>query len=175
MILGTSILQPRAANPSWPTDPSATDAGTLASSPVSVPHSTPVDGGQDWTTSGQREGYLSQEVCQRANETALLVSGGYALSAALVGVVLFIIARRKLWWSAPTRYLGAVGVAAVMAFILAALDPAQSDVLTRCINPGSGFSQYVFLGSTTIARALVLGLVPAVVLAFVGSYVANRS
>ncbi len=93
----------------------------------------------------------------------------------MLGVVFFLIARRKLWWSGPTRYLISLGVAAVAAFVLVASDPAQSDVLAQCINPASGFSQYVFLGGTTIARALVLGLVPAVLLTFVGSYVANRS
>ncbi len=88
MILGTSVfLQPRVNSPntpSWPTEPTtpppATDAdGGVLASPSLTPDSnaSPVNADADsWTTGGQEGSYLTQEVCQSASQTGLVVSGG---------------------------------------------------------------------------------------------------
>lgn len=114
-------------------------------------------------------------MCEQASKNGLIAAGGYAFGAALVGILLFMVMRKKLWGTAFSRYATAIVTAALIATTLVAWDPARADVLTRCLDPNQGFTQYVFLGSMIVARALVLGLVPAVLVTFAGCFVANRT
>lgn len=178
MIPQVVFCQPRGTAQSWPSDPvtsSEADAGTAPiAPPVPGPTQGPGDDGGGWT--GPQSGsYLSQEMCQQASNTSLLTSGGYALGAALLAVTFFAIARKRLWWASFTRYAGAVTAAGAVAFLLVVLDPAQGETLTRCLDPAQGFVQYVFLGGTTLGRAILLGLLPASALAFLGCYFTNRT
>ncbi len=86
-----------------------------------------------------------------------------------------MVMRKKLWGNAFTRYTISVLTAAILSSVLVGWDPARADVLERCLDPNQGFTQYVFLGSMLVARALVLGLVPSVLVTLTGCFVANRT
>lgn len=186
MIPHGVFLQPRnQGTPSWPTDPQPAapgDAGAAPPSPTPAPSTTVqvnggsgADGGSVTVTTTPGSGYLNQELCEQANRNGLIAAGGYAFGASLVGIILFMVMRKKLWGTAFTRYLTAVLTAAILSTVLVAWDPIRADVLTRCMDPNQGFAQYVFLGSMLAARALVLGLVPSVLVTLVGCFVANRT
>jgi hypothetical protein len=171
----TLFLQPRSGTPSWPADPGTPvdgDAGTAAPLPPPVDTAPSRD---TTTVTPTGSGYLNQEMCEQASKNGLIAAGGYAFGAALVGILLFMVMRKKLWGTAFSRYATAIVTAALIATTLVAWDPARADVLTRCLDPNQGFTQYVFLGSMIVARALVLGLVPAVLVTFAGCFVANRT
>ncbi len=176
MIPHGVFLQPRnPGTPSWPTDPAPTaaDAAVAPAPTPAVPSApAPVEPVAPPATGGA---YLNQEMCEQANTNGLVAAGGYAFGSALVGVLLFMVMRKKLWGTAFTRYTAAVLVAAVLSTVLVGWDPIRADVLTRCMDPNQGFTQYVFLGSMVVARALVLGLVPSVLVTLLGSFVANRT
>jgi len=175
-----AFLQPRnQGTPSWPADPApGADAGTAPTpTPTPEPAPAPATNGGDTTTTAVPTGggYLNQELCEQANRNGLIAAGGYSFGAALVGITIFMVMRKKLWGTAFSRYLTAVLSAATLAAVMVGWDPIRADVLTRCMDPNQGFTQYVFLGSMLAARALVLGLVPAVLLTLTGCFVANRT
>jgi hypothetical protein len=146
--------------------------------PPSVPGftaTTTTNGDSTVVTVNVGTGYLNQELCEQANRNGLIAAGGYAFGATLVGVTIFLVMRKKLWGTAFSRYLSAVLTAATLATIMVGWDPIRADVLTRCMDPSQGFTQYIFLGSMLVARTLVLGLVPAVLLTLVGCFIANRT
>lgn len=183
MIPHTLLLQPRTNTPSWPTDPTppiAADAGTgaapapapVGSQNVTITNTTDNSGNTSVTVSTS---YLNQEMCETANRNGLIAAGGYTFGASLLGVIIFMVMRKKLWGSAFTRYVVAILTAALLSSILVAWDPVRADVLERCMDPNQGFAQYVFLGSMLAARALVLGLVPSVIVTFLGCFAANRT
>ena len=89
--------------------------------------------------------------------------------------MIFMVMRKKLWGNAFARYAAAVGTAAVLSSVLVGWDPARADVLERCLDPNQGFTQYVFLGSMLVGRALVLGLLPSALVTLTGCFVANRT
>ncbi len=172
------LLQPRANQPPpadpapavpAPTEPfpvASDDAGAMAvpatQDPAATPDATPV------------AGELTQERCEAANHDALISAGGYAFGAAFLGVVIFLVMRKKLWASAFGRYLTAIGVASVLGATLAGWDPVASDELVRCVN-SADLKQYVFLGGQLFSRAIVLGLLPSFVASTLGCLVANRT
>lgn len=169
------FLQPRnPGNQSWPNETTTADAGQ----PTPAPTPTPTEltgGGTADGTGVQGGGYLSQSRCEQANQHGLIAAGGYAFGAALLGVTIFLVMRKKLWGTAFSRYLTAVLAAATLAVTLVGWDPIRADILTQCLDPNLGFTQYIFLGSMVAARALVLGLIPAVLLTVTGCFVANRT
>lgn len=178
MIPHGVFLQPRnGGTPSWPADPQpGADAGATAPTPTPTPvTNTDVGNNNTTVTVNTGSGYLSQDMCEQANTNGLIAAGGYAFGSTLIGVILFMVMRKKLWGTAFSRYLTAVLTAAVLSAVLVGWDPVRADVLTRCMDPNQGFTQYVFLGSMLAARALVLGLVPAVLLTLAGCFVANRT
>lgn len=178
-----AFLQPRnQGTPSWPTDPAPGGDAGAAPTPTPTPTPTPVQvnttangDGTTSTTITTGGGYLNQELCEQANRNGLIAAGGYAFGAALVGITIFMVMRKKLWGTAFSRYLAAVLSAATLAAVMVGWDPIRADVLTRCMDASQGFTQYVFLGSMIAARALVLGLVPAVLLTLTGCFIANRT
>lgn len=164
-----ALLQPRTNAPAWPTEPTtatpdsgAAEPSTAPATPTSPPTETPADSGE-----------LTQGVCQDASTSALISAGGYAVGASLLGIIVFLLMRRRLVGTAVTRYLTAVIVATVTGTTLAALDPARADLLKRCLS--SDFAHYVFLGEQPFARAMVLGLAPALVLTLLGCLILNRT
>jgi hypothetical protein len=182
MILHVLFLQPRNGSPSWPADPQQ-PTGTDPQQPA-TPTETPVPGVTVNTTATPNgtsttittgTSYLNQEMCEQAGRNGLIAAGGYAFGASLLGIMVFMIMRKKLWGTAFSRYATALGIAALLSSILVAWDPVRADILERCLDPNQGFTQYVFLGSMLIARALVLGLVPSVLVTFAGCFVANRT
>lgn len=178
MIPHGVFLQPRnGGTPSWPADPQpAGDAGSTAPTPTPTPvNNTDVGNNNTTVTVNTGGGYLDQQTCEQANQNGLIAAGGYAFGSALLGIILFMVMRKKLWGTAFSRYMAAVLTAAVLSSVLVGWDPVRADVLTRCMDPNQGFTQYVFLGSMLAARALVLGLVPAVLLTLTGCFVANRT
>ncbi len=181
MIPHVAFLQPRNnGTPSWPTEPQP--AGDAATAPTPSPTPSPAPEAPGTTNVGnttvtvtQGGGYLNQEMCEQANKNGLIAAGGYAFGASLVGILIFMVMRKKLWGTAFTRYTVAVLTAAILSSVLVGWDPARADVLERCLDPNQGFTQYVFLGSMMVARALVLGLVPSVLVTLAGCFVANRT
>lgn len=172
MIPHVAFFQPRNGTPSWPTDPQP--AGDAGSAPTPDPAPT-ANTNTTTVTVTQGAGYLNQEQCEQANKNGLIAAGGYAFGASLVGIIIFMVMRKKLWGNAFTRYTIAVLTAAILSSVLVGWDPARADVLERCLDPNQGFTQYVFLGSMIVARALVLGLVPSVLVTLSGCFVANRT
>lgn len=169
-------LQPRTTAPAWPSEPtnSATDAAVPPTVVVPSAPTVPVD-----TTAtpapppGTDAAELTQSACEDASSNALISAGGYAVGASLLGVIVFLVMRRKLVGTAVTRYLTAVIVSTVTGTTLAALDPARADLLKRCLS--STFAHYVFLGDQPFARAMVLGLAPALVLTLIACLIINRT
>lgn len=170
------LLQPRANQPA-PTDPAIpvvdVDAG---GAPVVTDPGTPVAPTDTVTVtdSAPAAGELSQERCEAANHDALISAGGYAFGASLVGIVIFLVMRKKLWSSAFGRYLTAILVASAIGAALAGWDPVASDELVRCVN-SADLKQYVFLGGQLFARSIVLGLLPSFAVTTVGCLIANRT
>ncbi|MDB4929690.1 MAG: hypothetical protein JWM10_2174 [Myxococcaceae bacterium] len=174
------LLQPRANSPSWPAEPVAPANGSDAAAavPAPAPGTTVTaaggDNGGSFAVTAPSSGYLSQETCQQASRSGLIAAGGYTVGASLVGIVIFVVMRKKLWGSAFVRYLTGVGVACAIGTTVAGLDPVRADILEQCMH-SADFSQYVFLGTQLFARALVLGLVPTLVVTLLGCLVANRT
>lgn len=176
MIPHVALYQPRNGTPSWPTDPQpAGDGGAVAPAPTPSPDPGTATSTTTTVTVTTGNGYLSQEQCEQANKNGLIAAGGYAFGASLVGIIIFMVMRKKLWGNAFSRYTIAVLTAAILSSVLVGWDPARADVLERCLDPNQGFTQYVFLGSMIVARALVLGLVPSVLVTLTGCFVANRT
>lgn len=172
------LLQPRANSPSWPAEPPVAANGGDAA--VAPPPTTPVPvvtatGGDNGgaVTVAVPSGYLSQESCQRASRDGFISAAGYTVGASLVGVVIFLVMRKKLWGNAFGRYLAALGVACALGTTMAGLDPVRADVLEQCMH-SADFSQYVFLGSQLFARALVLGLLPTLLVTFLACFAFSR-
>jgi hypothetical protein len=168
------LLQPRANTPSWPAEPvaPANGADAAVAAPAPVPAATGAD--PAFATPAPSSTYLSQETCAQASRSGLIAAGGYTVGASLVGIVIFVVMRKKLWGSAFVRYLTGVGVACVIGTTVAGLDPVRADILEQCMH-SADFSQYVFLGTQLFARALVLGLVPTLAVTLAGCLVANRT
>lgn len=176
------LLQPRAGSPSWPSDPAPPADGADAAA-AAAPGVTPAPGTAVTTAGGDNggsfavttpSGYLSQETCQQASRSGLIAAAGYTVGASLIGIVIFVVMRKKLWGSASVRYLTAIGVACLLGTVVAGLDPVRADVLEQCMQ-SADFSQYVFLGTQLFARALVLGLIPTLAVTLTGCLVANRT
>lgn len=165
------FLQPRANQPvdPMPTVGSTDDAAVAPSTDTPAPTDTAVV-----TDSAPATGELTQERCEAASHDALISAGGYAFGAALLGIVIFLVMRKKLWASAFGRYLTAIGVASIVGATLAGWDPVASDDLMRCVN-SADLKQYVFLGGQIFSRAMVLGLLPSFVATTLGCVVANRT
>lgn len=178
-----AFFQPRNGTPSWPADPApAGDASTDPNAAAPLPtQPAPADpgvanaGNTTVIVNAAGTGYLTQEMCEQASNNGLIAAGGYAFGSSLVGVMLFMLMRKKLWGTAFSRYATAVLTAAVLSSVLVGWDPARADVLQRCLDPNQPFHQYVFLGSMLVARALVLGLVPSVLVTALGCFAANRT
>jgi hypothetical protein len=172
------LLQPRANQPPptdpAPTDPPPVDPPTPVAADDAGATAAPTGDTAVVTDSAPATGELTQERCEAANHDALISAGGYAFGAALVGVVIFLVMRKKLWSSAFGRYLTAIGVASVLGATLAGWDPVASDELVRCVN-SADLKQYVFLGGQLFSRAIVLGLLPSFVASTLGCLVANRT
>ncbi|MEZ4390770.1 MAG: hypothetical protein R3A48_06700 [Polyangiales bacterium] len=175
VMLPPVLLQPRANQPAlpdpMPTDPLGDDAGLA---PVADPATAAPTDTVVVTDSAPAAGELTQERCETANHDALISAGGYAFGASLVGVIIFLVMRKKLWSSAFGRYLTAISVASVIGASLAGWDPVASDELVRCVN-SADLKQYVFLGGQLFARSIVLGLLPSFVATTLGCLVANRT
>lgn len=177
-MLPPVLLQPRANQPTptdppppepTPTDPAPVGADDAGPAVTATPADTAVV-----TDSAPAAGELTQERCEAASHDALISAGGYAFGAALLGVVIFLVMRKKLWSSAFGRYLTAIGVASVLGATLAGWDPVASDELLRCVN-SADLKQYVFLGGQLFSRAMVLGLLPSFVATTLGCLIANRT
>jgi hypothetical protein len=179
MHFHTTPLQPRNGSPSWPTGapPVAPTPDTPAPPAPAAQPAWPANTAPATTTTevpAGTAGYASQEMCQRANHDALISAGGYAFGASLLGMVIFLVMRKKLWLSSFGRYMTAILVACAVGLTLALWDPVRADDLTLCLN-AADFKQYVFLGGQLFARALVLGLVPSFLVTLLGCFVANRT
>lgn len=174
------LLQPRANSPSWPAEPAAPANGDGAATAAPAPSpgttvtATGGDSGGSFAVTTPGSGYLSQETCQQASRSGLIAAAGYTVGASLLGIVIFVVMRKRLWGSAFVRYLTGVGVACVIGTTIAGLDPVRADILEQCMH-SADFSQYVFLGTQLFARALVLGLIPTLVVTLAGCLVANRT
>ncbi len=173
MIPHGVFFQPRNGSPSWPTEPAP--QGDAAVAPTPSPSPAPDATNAAPVTAPTGTGYLSQEACEQASKNGLIAAGGYTFGASLLGIMIFMVMRKKLWGNAFTRYAVSVGTAAVVSSVLVGWDPARADVLERCLDPNQGFTQYVFLGSMLVGRALVLGLLPSVLVTLTGCFVANRT
>ncbi len=157
------LLQPRAGTPTEAAAPVEGDAGA----PLARPEGAPA-------TNTDASAYISQEACEQASRTALVSAGGYTAGAAVLGVVVYAVLRKRLWGSAGTRLAAALGLAGALGTAMAAFDPVRADVLEQCMH-SVDFAQYVFLGSQLFARSMVLGLVPALAATFAGCLVVNRT
>lgn len=109
--------------------------------------------------------YLTQPTCDGENTGLLLKSGAYVFLA----VLLFSLLR--VWWdrrgtnTAGVRFVATLLPAAGAAGALAYLDPARSERLACCLGSAM-FKSEILLQDASIARAALLGFVPAA-LAFV--------
>ena len=145
-------FQPRGATPDWSATPTT-------STPVE-----PVATGSE----------LSQPLCQAANRSLLIATSGYLAAATLLGVVVFLLMKKRLVGSRFVRSITAVALASGAAAALLAYDPLRADDVTRCIHSGE-FARYIILGGSTASRALALGVLPAAALTAIACLVANRS
>lgn len=172
MISHLIFMQPRGNGaPNWPTDP---QPGTPTTPHVNVTGTRNGDGSTTITVGTGPGQYLSQEMCESANRNGLIAAGGYTFGVSMLSVVIFVMMRKRLWGTAFSRSLTAVLTAATLSSALVAWDPARADVLQRCLDPLQGFTRYVFLGDMLVARALVLGLVPSVLVTLTGCFIAHR-
>jgi hypothetical protein len=165
MNLQVVFLQPRNPTQSWPTDPNQGTAPTVGGTGPDTNTTVVVNTG----ASG-----VDQDRCESASKNMLIAAGGYDFAASLLGVVLFLVMRRKLWATVFGRYLTGILVAAVGATTLLVLDPVRADELTLCLN-NPDLARYIFLSGSTVSRALVLGLVPSFLVTLGGCWVANRT
>lgn len=170
------LLQPRANTPSWPAEPPQPANGADAAVALpSTPPGTPVTGDNNGgsVAVAPAPSYLSQESCQQASRDGFISAAGYTVGASLLGFVIFVVMRKKLWGNAFVRYLTALGVACALGTLMAGVDPVRADILEQCMH-SADFSQYVFLGSQLFARALVLGLIPTLLVTLLACFIANR-
>lgn len=174
MITSVMFLQPRTGQPSWP-DPSqtptptpgATDDAGAAAQPVPVGTDTPV--AVNTTVSG-----VSQDTCEKASKSALIVCGGYDFAGVLLGVVLFVLMKKKLWGTIFSRYMVGVFVASILAAVLVYFDWGHSEDLIMCLQ-SPDLARYIWPTASSVARALVLGLAPTFLVSSLGCFVANRT
>ena len=155
MITSVMFLQPRTGQPSWP-DPGQTPTPTPVESdsgaatppaPVGVDNAVVVN----TVVSG-----VSQDSCEKASKSALIVSGGYDFASVLLGVVLFVLMKKKLWGTIFSRYMVGVFVASLGAALLVYFDWGRAEDLTMCLQ-SADLARYIWPSGSNVARALVQG------------------
>lgn len=103
----------------------------------------------------------SAEKCRDANTSLLLKAAGYTLIAVLLLSIL------RMWWNkrgtstAGVRYLFPMVLAGGVAGTLAGLDPMRSTILKCCI-ANQDFVSNIHLQDSEVARAVLLGALPAI-------------
>ncbi len=117
---------------------------------------------------------LTQEQCQTANSQAFFGVAGYTLGAMAVALVLFAVLHKKLVGGRAGRMVVAIALAAVLGGVLVGLDPARGDVFQRCLTQGE-LVRYIVLGEVPLARALVLGALPAGILTALACVLYSRT
>ena len=159
MPLTTVFLQPIGASPT---------PGVEADSAVPGMPAAPVaDPAAPATTSA-----VSQELCEKANSEALVAAGGYALGAVILGVVVYVLMKRKHASTPTGQTVTAVAIATVLGLGLTFVDPAKGDQYLLCLNDPAT-ATYLFFGTQPFARALVVALA-AMVITFGLSKIAKR-
>lgn len=118
----------------------------------------------DTAPSGTCE-FITKETCGKSNTSQFLTSGAYVFAS----VLLFSLVR--MWWNKKgtstiaVRLLVPMALAAIVAGVLVALDPARGQDLRCCIETAV-FKGEVFMADSAPGRVAVLGVVPAIVLFF---------
>lgn len=103
------LLQPRANSPSWPAEPAAPANGDGAATAAPAPSpgttvtATGGDSGGSFAVTTPGSGYLSQETCQQASRSGLIAAAGYTVGASLLGIVIFVVMRKRRRWRLPHR------------------------------------------------------------------------
>jgi hypothetical protein len=171
MILRTVMLQPLggsvAGDPAAP-NPAPTETPPAPSTDSDAGTGVIVDPGPATTLMG-----ASQELCEKANSEANLATVGYGVGAGLIALFLFVLLEKKHFWSPTGRYGFSVFVGSALAATLAFVDPARGDQFKLCLNDPVN-TVYLTLGTQPVARALVLGLTPALLLSIVLCFLAKR-
>ncbi len=109
--------------------------------------------------------YITKETCSKSNTSQYVTSGAYVFGSVLVFSVV------RMWWNRKgtstigVRLLVTMALAAIVAGVLVALDPARGQDLRCCVETAV-FKGEVFLSGSAPGRVAVLGVVPAVVLFF---------
>lgn len=116
---------------------------------------------------------VSQDTCEKASKSALIVAGGYDFASVLLGVVLFVLMKKKLWGTIFSRYMVGIFVASLLAAALGFFDPGRAEDLTMCLQ-SADLARYVWPSASNVARALVLGLTPTFLVSSLGCFIANR-
>ncbi len=138
-------------------------APTPASSAPSVPAAVAT------AVAGLSCDHLTSAVCGKQNTTMIGVAIGYAVVAVVVALVWRVTWTKKGHGSAFAQFFAPLLLAASAAGALVGFDPARGDDL-RCCLASSVFRPEIFLQTSTVARAVVLGVLPAAVLYTLGVF-----
>lgn len=153
------MLQPIGAEPAAP--PDASVVPPLSPPGVQVNVNVPSADG------------ATQELCEKANTEALLATGGYALGASLLALVVFVVLEKRMVRSEGFRLTFGVGLGALVGAALTFADPARGEQFVLCLNDPST-AVYLTLATQPAARALALGFAPALVLTLMLCMLARR-
>lgn len=115
----------------------------------------------------------TQELCEKANSEANLATVGYGVGASLLALLVFVVLEKKHFGSPGIRFGFAVFLGSLVAAALAYLDPARGDQFRLCLNDPVN-TVYLTLGTQPVARALALGLTPALALTIILCFLAKR-
>jgi hypothetical protein len=117
---------------------------------------------------------LSQPFCQSANRLQFVSIACYDAAGLIAALVFFAVMKRRLIGTRALRFAVATAVGAALGAALVAWDPLRADDVARCMHSAE-YARFVMLATAGAVRAVLLGLVPAAVLAWLGSALLNRA
>lgn len=106
---------------------------------------------------------VSSSICSKANTTFLTMCAGYVVVTLLICVLWTVLWSGRSPSGAGMKFAIPLVLGGVVAAVAVGFDPFASENYLCCV-ADSTFHATLFLGESRVARALVLGLLPFLVL-----------
>jgi hypothetical protein len=107
--------------------------------------------------------HVTKAVCGRQGTPLLLTAAAYVAAAVIVGIIWKRIWDKRGTSTPGVRFMTPLSISAAIAGVLCGLDPVRGGDLTCCLANGVLRSE-ILLQDNNMARAFLLGVVPAAVL-----------